>query len=297
MKPIFSDKRRGMQPGGPHSGGMLPGMAVVFLAAAMVGLPISCTTEGGSPVAEDLGEPLIQSEVALQEIDRENKVLRLKVMKWNCETNPATSTWVTESTKYEIADGKLWLWNDSACVANGSRGTNLDIVGSWQSTGLGETKVLPSAPPRCSTYAASVASITNLPYTTIKNHVTHTDISNQSVKASTYGIFCGAEATLYSLLGLGADTSTTNGFQILTKACDTAKARRKSDNKIATISSHTSKGMATTTVTFDGKSCSYTSRLGLDLEANKCVTDTAAKNEYTRNYLCLNGLALGVLKK
>lgn len=256
----------------------------ILLASSLAVIPLACMTGE----TKDGDAPLIQGRMKILSIDRNAKIIRFESQAWDCETNPPTSTFDTAKAYYEITGGKLWIWDDGVCEAIGYSGTGTDIVGHWQSLGPILTKPAPNAPASCANTPSQ------LPFTYIQDQAIDITLSETEMISNTSGTLCSAEMQMYDLLGYDADTATTKEFKITSKKCTEATATRLSDNKVATFTSQYANGTATTTVQFNGKTCSLTKSRNFDPNAEHCQADSTDGVASQKFYQCATEAGLFV---
>jgi hypothetical protein len=227
-------------------------MVKVFagLAVAVLGGCLAAdTNEDGSTTFN------VQSEVEIVSLTTPTGdvpgVIVTKSVEYDCWDGELDSMEYIDTSYYAITGGKLHVWSGWDCMGTSMTGTSTTIQGTWTVADLEAQDSVPAAyrDPDCESeeeyeeYSLGTMSATYV-------------ISNQSIKGNAKVTLCAGN--------IGAMAFEGNELvEVVTSGCDAVQIRYLNNNKTATISYAFKNGNLVQKFTYAGKTCSYTTSLGL----------------------------------
>ncbi len=171
----------------------------------------------------------------------------------------------TDTSKYVISGGNLFLWSQGDCQATKLSGSSSTIVGTWTGTSLDASDSVPLAfrPLVCDSNEFDDDEDSEI----LGNTSVEYKVSSTQINGKVSGTVCFAKAL--SAEFTDSDESSSTGFSVETEGCTTLKVRNPS-NKVGTFTTGYKNDSVTIKFTYGNKVCKGALYLGLSNTAQTC---------------------------
>jgi len=253
----------------PHSFKGLALLSSIVVGLALVGNFTGCTTDSSGSGSG--GNFSTSFETDVQSITAPSGsaagTIVTRSVDAYCDAGDLVRDTTTDTSKYIVTGGNLYLWTQGDCLATKLTGTSTTIIGTWKGASLAFTDSVPAAfrPSMCSGDDEEVDTSGFFENFSVEYQVSSSKITG---KLSGKVCFAGTFADSYH-----DSTFSDAGYTVTSEGCTQLKLRNPS-NKTATITSDYRNDSATVTFTYGNKVCTGSYSLGLEAPTSCSEDDT-----------------------